>query len=135
MRAVATRFPNDKDVSDNRGISNRLKYGKSQQKVDRIVLLSTYFSICTRVMTPLSQMNGTPNGVTNLTEDDSLVFFVVLVDIGEAAPVSLVEKVFIIGGVGKGSSTKVLDLRDKGVIGAVFNVGSKAFVGVGHGDY
>ena len=52
LRAVAVRFPNDEDVSDNQGISNRLKYGKSQQKVDRIVLLSTYFSICTRVMTP-----------------------------------------------------------------------------------
>ena len=80
-------------------------------------------------------MNGTPHGVKNLTEDDSLVFFVVLVDIGEATPVSLVEKVFIIGGVGKGSSTKVLDLRDKGVVGAVFNVGSKAFIGDGYGDY
>ena len=135
MRAVAIRFPDDKDVSDNRGISNRLKYGKSQQKVDRIVLLSTYFSICARVMTPLSRMNGTPHGVTNLTKDDSLVFFVVLVDIGEAAPVSLVEKVLIIGGIRKGSSTKVLDLRDKGVVGAVFNTGSKAFVGDGHGDY
>ena len=99
------------------------------------MLLSTYFSICARVMTPLSQMNGTPHGVTNLTKDDSLVFFFVLVDIGEAAPVSLAEKVFIIGGIGEGSSTKVLDLRDKGVVGAVFNTGSKAFVGDGHGDY
>ena len=110
MRAVAIRFPNDEDVSDNRGISNRLKYGKSQQKVDRIVLLSTYFSICARVMTPLSRMNGTPHGVTNLTEDDSLVFFVVLVNIGKAAPVSLVEKVFIIGGIGEGSSTGPVEL-------------------------
>ena len=57
-------------------------------------------------MTPLSQVNGTPHRMTNLTEDDSLVFFVVLVNIGEAAPVSLVKKVFIIGGIGKAAAPR-----------------------------